>query len=222
MRVTAQAKERTRDKILRVSCKLFVDNGFYEATTRDIACRARIAVGTLFNYFPSKEALGMTLVADALESAGETFQTHRHGGETLNELLFAHVMSGLRGLAAHRAFVGAVLESALSPFTPGGDGSAGDRLRAKHLETVAELISDDNPAIAPSFVAMHLYWTLYLGVLAFWSSDESPNQEDTLVVLDQSLRLFVQALATNNQLADGSKPSPQDYNSKSKEVFDGT
>ena len=40
-------------------------------------------------------------------------------------------------------------------------------------------------------MAMHLYWTLYLGVLAFWSRDESPNQEETLVILDQSLRLFV-------------------------------
>jgi len=48
-----------------------------------------------------------------------------------------------------------------------------------------------------SFVAVHLYWTLYLGVLAFWSNDKSPNQEDSWVLLDQSMRLFVASLSTN-------------------------
>ncbi len=234
MRVTAKVKEQTRDKILRVARKLFVGKGFDQTTTRDIAGRAGIAVGTLFNYFPSKEALGMTLVADALESAGEEFQVRRRGGESLEELLFGYMFSGLRALAPQRAFVGAVLESALSPFAAGGNGGAGDAVRASHLETVAELIAEHRsapaPAPVPSFVAMHLYWTLYLGVLAFWSSDESPNQEDTLVVVDQSLRLFVQSLATNGSV-DGSPMSsgrasaitdgPGSIPHKMKEVSDG-
>ncbi len=228
MRVTAKVKEQTRDKILRAARKLFVGKGFDQTTTRDIAARAGIAVGTLFNYFPSKEALGMTMVAEALESGGGEFQARRRGGESLEELLFGHVFSGLRALTPQRAFVGAVLESALSPFAAGGNGGVGDAVRASHLETVAELISQHRPA--PSFVAMHLYWTLYLGVLAFWSSDESPNQEDTLVVVDQSLRLFVQSLATNNSvdgtpmssgqapaITDGPGPIPHEM----KEVSDG-
>ena len=41
---------------------------------------------------------------------------------------------------------------------------------------------------------LHLYWTLYLGVLAFWSRDESENQEDTLLVLDRSMHLFAQTV----------------------------
>jgi hypothetical protein len=46
----------------------------------------------------------------------------------------------------------------------------------------------------PSVVAMQLYWTLYLGVFAHWATDDSPKQEDTLALLDQSLKLFVAAL----------------------------
>jgi hypothetical protein len=41
---------------------------------------------------------------------------------------------------------------------------------------------------------MQLYWTLYLGVLAYWATDVSPQQEDTLALLDQSLKLFVAPL----------------------------
>ena len=49
---------------------------------------------------------------------------------------------------------------------------------------------------------MHLYWTLYLGVLAFWAQDESPNQEDTLVLLDQSTRLYVASLSSNSAVPE--------------------
>ncbi len=42
-----------------------------------------------------------------------------------------------------------------------------------------------------SAIALQLYWTLYTGVLTFWSDDKSPHQEDTLALLDQSLQMFV-------------------------------
>ena len=42
--------------------------------------------------------------------------------------------------------------------------------------------------------ALHLYWSLYLGVISFWIRDESSKQEDTLALLDRSIRLFVNSL----------------------------
>jgi hypothetical protein len=42
---------------------------------------------------------------------------------------------------------------------------------------------------------MQVYWTLYLGVFAYWAADESPHQEDTMALLDHSLRLFAGSLA---------------------------
>lgn len=207
MRVTAKVKEKTRERIIQESHNLFTTKGFDATTTRDIASQAGIAVGTLFNYFTSKEALGMVIVGQALESARAAFAGGCKGDEPLRELLFALVMSELRALEPHRSFVGQVFESAMSPFATGGANDAGSQVRAEHLEIVADLMAKQPDLAAVSFVGMHLYWTLYLGVLAFWSDDDSPNQEDTLVVLDQSLQLFVQSLS---------------YNSHVKEVADGT
>ena len=75
------------------------------------------------------------------------------------------------------------------------------QLRVGHLETVGELIASRGPATsrAPGAMTMHLYWTLYLGVLSFWAADESPNREDTLVVLDQSMRLFAGSLSSESK-----------------------
>ena len=193
MRVTADTKSKTRQRILEAARNLFSKKGFDESTTRDIAAEAGVATGTLFNYFPSKEALGMSLVAQALEDAEADFRAKRRGDEPLEELLFAYIATGLRALAPYREAVGPIVESGLSPFSA-DSGSLGEQLRAAHLEAVAGLIGEHKGVPKPSFVAMHLYWSLYLGVLAFWSSDASPNQEDTLVVLDQSLRLFVASL----------------------------
>jgi len=201
MRVTAEKKQKTRRRIVECARKLFNDKGFAQATTRDIAEAAGIAAGTMFNYFPSKEALATTIVDEALDEAGAEFEGRLRGDETLDEALFAHVAVGLRHLAPHRNYVGEVLETALSPFAREAVCEQAQQLRVSHLETVRELIrSRGRPTTpAPSVMTMHLYWTLYLGVLSFWAADESPNREDTLVVLDQSMRLFVGSLSSESK-----------------------
>jgi hypothetical protein len=84
----------------------------------------------------------------------------------LEEDLFLHVSAGLRRLKRHRTY--------LEPV----------------IETVQEMIRQHGLS-EPSSVAMQLYWTLYTGVLAYWVKDSSTNQEDSLAMLDQSMKMFV-------------------------------
>jgi hypothetical protein len=118
----------------------------------------------------------------------------------LEEELFAHVAAGLRKLKPFRKYLTAVLDTSLSPL---GGESAGEPpdgrpgLRALHLETVSRIVSRHGREDALSTVALQLYWTLYTGVLTFWSQDASPRQEDTLALLDQSLAMFVGWLASH-------------------------
>ncbi len=205
MKISRRAKAERRAEILETARRLFCSRGFDATTTRDLAEKTRIATGTLFNYFESKEALAVELLAEALEAGRADFLARQRGGEDLAEVLFLHVITGLRRLEPYRGFVGAVLETALSPFAAGGRSGVskvGDALRASHLEVVDEIVASHSPAPnqagisgKSNFVSLHLYWTLYLGVLSFWTGDDSPNQEDTLAVLDESLHLFAHSLA---------------------------
>lgn len=199
MRITAKAKAETRGRILDVARRLFGKGGYAETTTRDIARAASIATGTLFNYFPNKEALGMTLLAEALERGGDDFRRQRRGEEALDEDLFAHVASGLRRLEPHRAFTAEVIELAMTPLGGPAASEQADALRRAHMATVAEVIEEHRPGMDVPFVSLHLYWTLYLGVLSFWSRDTSPHQEDAFVLLDRSLRLFVGSLDAHRE-----------------------
>ncbi len=192
MRVTAATKKATRKRILEVAQEQFAARGFDATTTRDIAAAAGIAVGTLFNYFATKEALVEGLVAGALEGVAERFagSDEKAGMRTLEEELFALVATTLRKLQAYRTYLPAVLETAFSPLVADrcGDASA---LRVGHLEAVDRIAARHGHQAGLTPVALQLYWTLFTGVLAFWAADSSPRQEDTLALLDQSLAMFL-------------------------------
>jgi len=50
-------KRQTRARIQQVALDLFLAKGFEATTTEEIARAAEVSIGTLFNYFPTKEAL---------------------------------------------------------------------------------------------------------------------------------------------------------------------
>jgi len=194
MRVSKKTKEETRVKILAAAEKLFLRNGYEQTTTRDIASAADIAAGTLFNYFPSKETLVMTMVADAMAKGGENYRKRRSEQESVEEDLFLLISSELRCLRPFRKFIGPVLESTMSLFSKSKSCPTGESSRVEHLNTVKEIITADGACRIPDFIAVSLYWSLYLGILAFWSNDRSRNQEETMAMIDYSLKIFAQTI----------------------------
>ena len=195
MRITAEAKSATRQRILQAAMSLFVSDGWQHTTTRDIAVASGIATGTLFNYFPTKEAIAATLMAEALERASEEFQAGCSGENSLEADLFSLIWSGLRNLREFRKCLAPASETIFSPLARQSAESPGDAIRVDHLERVEEILTSHGfPAPRPA-VTVQLYWTLYLGVFAYWAADDSPGQEDTLALLDQSLKLFAGSLS---------------------------
>jgi AcrR family transcriptional regulator len=189
MRVTAETKLATRERILEVAQQLFGAHGFETTTTRDIAREAEIGVGTLFNYFPSKETIVASLVAEAVAGAHRRLAADSPKADSLEEELFAFVAAGLRKLKPLRKNLPAVLETVLNPLVT-EERTENQSLRASHLEAVNRLAALHGIAeLKP--VALQLYWALYTGLLLFWASDPSPRQEDTLALLDHSLEMFV-------------------------------
>jgi AcrR family transcriptional regulator len=189
MRVSAQTKAATRQTILRAARHLFCQNGYEATRTRDIAEAAGIASGTLFNYFQTKEAIVACLASEAIgESLNEDDATARDA-ETLQEALFAVIAAGLRRLKPLRKHLPALLETFFSPLARSAEDES-TSLRVAHLEAVAALAAQHGYGELPP-TALQLYWTLYIGVLAFWANNKSPKQEDTLALIDDSLNMFV-------------------------------
>jgi len=209
VKVTSATKQETRARILEAAAELFRKEGYDAATTRDIARASEIATGTLFNYFPTKEVLAMNIIQRALSEATAAFVRRGRKGATLEEDLFEHILCGLRALGPHRSFVGPVLETVLSPFARVTTQVHGDVMRVEHMATVSDILTDHGFTREPPFILMQLYWTLYLGVMAYWSTDDSPKQEDTLVLLDQSLKMFVSSLSRPESAVTSADEEPR-------------
>ena len=195
MRISEQAKQECRTRILEKASDLFCARGFDQTTTRDIAQAAGVATGTMFNYFPSKETMAMTMVAEAFARGREDYDRRRDGSEELAEELFLFIAAGLRRLRPLRPFLGPVLERSLSPFPRKNVCPEGEAARQEHLESVQAILARHGFSAAPDYVATTMYWSLYLGILAFWSSDESENQESARALIDYSVRTFVQMIS---------------------------
>jgi AcrR family transcriptional regulator len=210
MRVTAETKAATRQRIVEAARRLFTTNGFEATSTRDIADAAGIATGTLFNYFPTKEAVLASLVAEAVAGIEQQVDTEALDADSFEEDLFAFVAAGLRMLKPWRKHLPVLLDTALSPLAVACADEA-QSLRASHLESVVRLAKKHRLGDLPA-VALQLYWTLYTGVLLFWAHDRSPKQEDTLALLDHSLAMFTAWLQKEDAppaRTKGAEPCPR-------------
>jgi len=195
MRITEQQKQDVQRRILAEARALFARKDPADVSTRDVAAAADIAHGTLFNYFATKEALGLALITARIARAHERFRAKEAPRATLAEDLFALIAAELRELAPLRRLVAALLAAlAGSPAAAEAERSP----RALERALVAEVLARHGRELAPT--AEHIHWSLYVGLLGFWAADSSPHREDTLALLDETTRVMA-ALAGNGTAA---------------------
>ncbi|GAC1384114.1 MAG: hypothetical protein NVSMB42_01670 [Herpetosiphon sp.] len=73
-----RADPQRRANILAAARSIFAEQGFIAARMSTIATRAHVAVGTLYLYFPSKEALGQALTSDYFERLAQVLEPALH------------------------------------------------------------------------------------------------------------------------------------------------
>ena len=62
-------KEATKNKIIEVAVELFNKQGFQLTTNQQIAERADIAIGTLYNYFETKEMIVSAFIQEVAKDS---------------------------------------------------------------------------------------------------------------------------------------------------------
>ncbi len=66
-------KQRHKKEILAAALALFADKGFYNVSMQEIAEKSEFGVGTLYNFFDSKEVLFEELIVSSAERIKEEF-----------------------------------------------------------------------------------------------------------------------------------------------------
>ena len=194
----AEQKEAVRKRIVDAALALFQSKGFDQTTTRQISQKAKLAEGTIFNYFETKEDIALHFLQLEVDHAIATVRgTPRLRRAPLEEKLFALVEAQLEFLAPHEKFIGAAFVHALRPTSKIAFSMQALDLRNRYIAFVHELIQESEsvpPGSLLTWAAPSAFWIYYLGILLYWLNDASAGKQHTLALLDRSLRLGVAML----------------------------
>ncbi len=105
-------KRRTRERLLRAARDLFAENGILMTRTLDISERARVAHGTVFLHFLTRDDLIAAAVEESAGQAAGRIHMLARGKLTVRQVLETHV-EGLRPQEAFYARL--VMEGPMLP-----------------------------------------------------------------------------------------------------------
>jgi len=189
----ARQKALTRERIVTAALQLFETKGFDATTTKAIARRARVAEGTVFNYFETKEDIALHFFEQEVDHAMAAVRNNRRLRKAaLEERLFALVQSQIEFLAPYERFIGSAFVQALRPTSRLAFSTRALELRNRYVAFVQEIIEQSVPAQRGrplGWIAPQAFWIFYLGVLLYWLHDNSKDKQSTLAFLDRSLKI---------------------------------
>ena len=194
-----QNKENTKRAILRAALELFAEQGFYRTTTKAISRKARIAEGTLFNYFQTKEDLALYFFEQELDEVIQWYERDRRiQRAALAEKLFAIIHRFLERLTPYEEFIGAVYLRALAPTSKLSPWSLQTQERnIRYLRFIRGILAEaeasgELPPVGD--FGAYAFGLFHLAIVTHWLRDRSRGKEQTLALLDRCLKLGAHVL----------------------------
>ena len=92
-----------RTQILEAAARVFAEKGFHPSTVRDVARAARVADGTIYNYFENKSALLLGLLGLMTERARGQVDPATLAGADLRGLTRLYLSGPLEAMSANNA-----------------------------------------------------------------------------------------------------------------------
>ncbi|MCP3952324.1 MAG: TetR/AcrR family transcriptional regulator [Desulfobacterales bacterium] len=208
MKISAQQKEETRRNIIAAAVDLMTARGFKAATMREIARSAGVGDATIYNYFPTKDAILYAYYQDHVEIWIKRLRAREDFHElTLAEQLQSAFETSLELYLPDREFVA---ESFKILFLALGQNY-------RHMQPVRERFGDmirdlfeaavEAEEIPDQMFAEMVYlvfWDYYIGLVFYWLHDTSDGFANTSILIDKSLDLAIAFISsgTMNKLFD--------------------
>lgn len=195
---TAQPRksEETRSRILEAALTIFRERGFESTTMREIAATAGVAVGAAYYYFESKEAIVMAFYERSQKEMMPSLEASLDKARSLETRLRTIVMAKLEYFQPNRRLLGALSAHTdpthpLSPFSP-----QTEFIRRQDIASFERAIAESKVKL-PANVGPYLprlLWLYQMGIILFWVYDQSPQQQRTLFLFDQTLKMLLLTL----------------------------
>lgn len=187
-----EARALFRNAILDAAEAVFAERGFHGARIQDIAERARIAVGTVYNHFEHKDQVLAALLEERGEAMHAQFLAAPDDPRAFPARLRVRVARMLEYVEEHRAFYAIASEQGMfsSNAAPGAPDSKirqrqVERFRALFQELVEEgVASGDLEPMDVDALARFLGGTLRVFILSSLAEQTSDPEAQAAMFVD--------------------------------------
>ncbi len=200
--VRERGKQRRRSWIKEAARAVFLERGYEAATTREIAERAEVSLGTLFAYAPTKPELLLMIVNDDLELLDRNEFATWPDEEPLIDAFMVFSQKNFAYWAKHPELARQARREIAGVLRGRPAGPEAIRFAAVKpllLSQLANLFARKQKAgrlgtkAEPELMA-ELWWCVYNQHLHTWLSDEKPNVRKGMERLQQLFLLMMQGL----------------------------
>jgi AcrR family transcriptional regulator len=193
-----QKKLETRDRIRAAAADLFTRHGYGAATMREIAQRAHVGLGTLFNYAEDKRDLVFLIFNEELNAVTDVALAAPRAGQPLVDQLIAVFRVHYRWLATKPALARILLQE-LTFYSSGKQAGTFLGIRKRLIDGIEALVraaqrgrrirSSEDPAV----IARYIFF-VYSASLRWWIAAPRPNPEKGVADLRRLLTLQADGL----------------------------
>jgi len=197
--VREKKKLATRERIREAASELFTRHGYGAATMRQIAQRAHVGLGTLFNYAGDKRDLVFLIFNEELNAVTDVALAAPRAGRPLLEQLLAVFRVHYRWLAAKPELARILLQE-LTFYSSGKQAATFHAIRKRLIDGVEGLVraAQESREISsrekPDVIARHIFF-VYSASLRWWIAAPRPDPAKGIADLRRLLALQFAGLA---------------------------
>lgn len=193
-----QSKLDRRERIRVAASDLFTRFGYAAATMRQIAQRAHVGLGTLFNYAEDKRDLVFLIYNQELDALTDAALALPRPSEPLVDQLLAVFGCHYHELGAKPALARILLQE-LTFYSHGKQAAQFLKIRQRLIDGIVELVRRAQregrilSAEDPQFIAQQLFF-VYSAAIRWWIAAPRPDPDEGVADLRRMLVLQVNGL----------------------------
>jgi len=193
-----QNKLEKLQRIKSAAKELFTELGYDAATTRDIARRARVGLGTLFNYADDKRDLIFLIYVDHLNEIQQAASSAVSARKSLLEQLVSFFSFLYEDFAGNPG-LSRILLRELTFYRHGRLSVEFNQNRLRVVDTVRRMVAEAQARGRigsredPATIALGLFY-IYAGAVRLWISEDEPDLKKGLAALRRQFRIYINGL----------------------------
>ena len=191
-------KLEKRQRIRAAVRALFSRHGYETATLRQIAQRAHVGLGTLFNYAQDKRDLVFLIFNEELAQVTDEALKGAQGQKLLLEKLLAMCRPHYTFFAKNPALSRILLKD-MTFYSEGKQAAEFHRIRARLLSGIEDVIRQGQqegrirPDEDAALISRHIFLT-FAGALRWWIASRKPDPNEGLADLRRLFELQINGL----------------------------